>query len=238
MCRMLAVAGRFDVPALVDGLRAMASNSNPPHAHEYTKQGRSYVHGDGWGAAWEESGRLAIVRGLKPCFDDAALDHLGAPSVGRLLLHARKGTGNAGVESNNTHPFTAELDGLTWAFCHNGSIRDTSSLRVLPGVVPAGGTDSERLFHHVLSSLDVDDPTGSFLSSLDAVEDFTCVNSVLFSPAHLYYATRAEPGTERPRYYTLWVGSGKDLSVVSSEPIEALDVTWEPLRHGSGELLR
>ncbi|MBD3368630.1 MAG: hypothetical protein GF405_10750 [Candidatus Eisenbacteria bacterium] len=236
MCRMIAASGRFDVVALTDGLRAMASNDNRPFHHEYSDRGSDFVHADGWGVAWCEDGRVRVERGVEPCFEDPAFESAARVDTELLILHARRGTGDSGVARENTHPFTAVLDGREWVFCHNGTVRDTSSLLAVEGIRPLGGTDSERLFHHVLAGADPSDIVGSLKASLDGVVDFTCLNSFLLTDRRLAYAARAEPGTERPRYYTLWIGSGDEFTVVSSEPLEALDIEWTPMSEGAALL--
>lgn len=236
MCRMLAAAGRFDVAPLIEGLRAMASNDNPPHRHEYTERGSEYVHADGWGAVWEEDGRLRTARGTIPCFDDPALDTLTLIETDRLVLHARRGTGDAGVSLENTHPFAATHMGAEWAYCHNGAVRNTTRLRRPEGLLPRGGTDSELLFLHILAGVDPSDIAGSLSTSLGDVADFTCLNSLLVTGGRVLYAAHPERGTGRPRYYTLWKGRCDGFSVVSSEPLPGLAAAWEPFRSGVAEL--
>jgi glutamine amidotransferase len=236
MCRMLAAVGRFDAAPLVAGLRAMAMNRNPPHRHEYSGRGGDFVHADGWGAVWEDAGRLVSTRGTPACFEDPALDRLAEVRTERLVLHARRGTGDAGVRLENTHPFVARHDGAEWAYCHNGTVRDTSSLRELDGVTPQGGTDSERLFHHLLASFDAARPEASVAAALDAVRDYSCLNSFLLTPGRLLYAARAEEGTGRPEYYTLWRARGDGFSIVSSEPLPELGLSWFPSRRAVAEL--
>lgn len=229
MCRMIAAAGRFSVKPLIAGLRTMASNRNPAYRHEFSVRGSAFVHDDGWGAVWRHGDALAATRRERPCFDDPALDELVGLRTDGLLLHARRGTGDAGVGPENTHPFVHALSGVQWAYCHNGTVRDVASLRRLPDAVPLGGTDSERLFHHLLAGHDPGDPLGSLASSLDAVRDFTCLNGFLLSPCDLFFLARAEPGTERPAYYTLWRGVGDGFALVSSEPLPGVEVEWQPV---------
>lgn len=147
----------------------------------------------------------------------------------------------------NTHPFLTRLDGVEWAFCHNGAIEDLSPLRGIEGVRPAGGTDSEKLFHHILATLHVpegavesDEATArGILTALDAIRDFTSLHSFLVRPGRVFAAAARHADQSRPEYHALWEGRGEDLHVVSSETTTLLgELEWRRLPEPGIVILR
>jgi predicted glutamine amidotransferase len=150
---MIAAVGRFEPAALRRALTRMAANDNPAHDHEYRSHGASFRHTDGWGMAWLQDGRLRTVRRTISVLLDDWVERIDPLQTGILLLHARKATRPGSISIENTHPFPATFLGRDWAFCHNGAVEDLDGLRTAPGIAPAGGTDSERLFHHFLAEV-------------------------------------------------------------------------------------
>ncbi len=153
MCRMIAAVGRFEPAALRRALLRMAANDNPAHDHEYRSRGASFRHTDGWGMAWTQDGRLRTVRRTISVLLDDWVERIDPLQTNILLLHARKATQPGSISTKNTHPFPATFLGRDWAFCHNGALDNLNGLRTAPGMAPAGGTDSESLFHHFLGEL-------------------------------------------------------------------------------------
>ncbi len=230
---MIAAVGRFEMGSLVEALRGMALNQNPAYDHELRSKGEALRHDCGWGIAFRRAGGLARVRSTRPCFDDSAFDALGGLATDVVILHARRVRDRSSIAEENTHPFMAVYGGTTYAFCHNGEMKDRRELLCDPALVPEGTTDSEELFHHVLTALDREDPAGSMSSVLGGIEQFTSLNSFLLTPSGLTAYARTAPGSDRPRYYALWRGSGRGFVVVSSEIVGGLEVRWERMADGS-----
>ena len=120
----------------------------------------SREHRDGWGIATHDANQPAgtdacdLHRGTAPAMDDHRFHELSARVRGHLLVaHVRQKTvGPTRLE--NTHPFVR--DG--WAFAHNGTIRETETLRSRCSdqrlLEIAGDTDSELFFAYVLTRFD------------------------------------------------------------------------------------
>lgn len=233
MCRMIAAVGRFDMPVLVDALRAMAANDNPAYEHELTSEGDTILHDCGWGVAYRAGGDLVRIRSPKSCLSDPAFGELGSLRTDLVVLHARRNKDRSTIDAANSHPFIAEWAGTTWAFCHNGEVGDTSALASDPRLVPEGGIDSELLFHHVLLGLDATRPAPALVRSLSSIDDFTCLNCFVATANRILAHARTHEGSPRPRYYTLWVGAAAGLSVASSEPVRGVDVEWKGMPSGS-----
>lgn len=114
--------------------------------------GRTGEHKDGWGIA------LHTPRGCRLYTDHRA--STASPLAERMkrrrikahnvVAHIRKATQGV-VALQNSHPFTRELWGRTWSFAHNGDLKGFYPDQ--GRYAPAGDTDSERAFCHLLSGL-------------------------------------------------------------------------------------
>jgi len=236
MCRMIAAAGAVAPRALRLALRSMAANENPAYAHERRPAGAGFRHEDGWGAAWVEDGELRVLRRPESILEDPEAERrLDAIDARLLFLHARRSSrGRRQLE--NTHPFVASYIGRQWAFCHNGTIEDRSCLFRVPGILPAGGTDSERLFNHLLNRIGArfagDLAAILELAVRDGLErltDYTAAHCFLATEDRIIAAAQRHPKRGRKLYHALWKGCGPGLRVVSSEPVEGLGCTLERL---------
>ena len=233
VCRMIAAVGQFEVAPMLDALRVMALNANPAYNHEVRHKGDGLQHDCGWGVVYVEGDELVRCRSAAPCFDDDALDALSGLDTRLLILHARRTKDRDSIAEVNSHPFVATHRGETWAFCHNGEVRDRSQLRHDPALLSEGTIDSEELFLHVLTRLDRDDPASSLAGILGGIGDFTALNCFLATRDSLLAHARTEPGSTLPRYYTLWHGRGSGFDVVSSEIVDGIEVEWEPVADGA-----
>lgn len=230
MCRMIAAVGRIEPAALRRALIRMAANDNPAHDHEYRSRGASFCHTDGWGMAWAQDGRLRTVRRTTSVLLDGWVERIDPLRTELLLLHARKATRAGSVSTENTHPFSATFHGHDWAFCHNGAVEDLDGLRAAPGMMPAGATDSERLFHHFLAGLDAQiEPEASLAATIAVPQDFTALHCLAASTDRVLAAACRHPEKGRPEYHALWLGEGPGLQVVSSERVDGLACSWTRL---------
>jgi predicted glutamine amidotransferase len=233
MCRMIAAVGTLDSRALLESVRRMAANDNPAHTHEHREQGAEFRHEDGWGAAWVDEGKLQVARRTQSILKDRQADRLlNRLKTPLLFIHARRASRGT-PRMRNTHPFTLDYLGQSWAFCHNGSIDDHWVLQRIPGLVPQGGTDSEHLFHHLLSRVaaqyagelrPVLEP--SILEALSHLKTFTAAHCFLATRDRIIAAAARHPKRSQPGYHALWEGCGPNLHVVSSEPVAGLDCEW------------
>lgn len=221
MCRMLAVVGENATEArdILARFRsqARASANGPPGD-------RSHPHG--WGLVRAALGKAEYVaRRAK----DAATDDeyprtvAGLRDAGLYLAHVR----NASVgraELPNTHPFLAQ----GWAFCHNGTIKESRRLE-LAGETYEGSTDSERYFRLFLRNLrgpaGVEDALRHAVETVDAGHRYSSLTCLFTNGRTLYGYRRV--GSEIGRcgtkecqmeYYSLgWGRVGKSV-VVAQEP--------------------
>ena len=189
MCRMIAAVGRFEPAALHRALMRMAANDNPAHDHEYRSRGESFRHTDGWGMAWAQDGRLRTVRRTISVLLDDWVEHIDSLYTSILLLHARKATQPGSIGTENTHPFPATFLGRDWAFCHNGAVEDLDRLRTAPEMAPAGGTDSERLFHHFLGELAAREELAA-RARAGGMVDIDTAGTAAFSPSQFERTTQ------------------------------------------------
>jgi predicted glutamine amidotransferase len=222
MCRMIAAAGNVEPELLRLAFTRMAANANPAHVHEKRSRGATYLHEDGWGAAWLEGGTLRTRRSPESCLADPAIAEVDAIRTELIFLHARRASPRGAPRLEDAHPFYLEVDGRPWAFCHNGVVYDKESLSPKPGLLPEGATDSEVLFHHVLNFLDPNDLEGSMLRSYEGITDYSALHSFLATTDRILAVARRHPEKGTAAYHALWEGRGPQIHVVSSEPVDGL----------------
>ncbi len=115
--------------------------------------GRTGPHRDGWGIAFYEGrGCRTFHDPLSSC-DSEIAELVQRHSVKSLnvICHIRKAT-NGRICLENTHPFTRELWGRSWAFAHNGRLKGVKR-RPLTFYEPIGSTDSEHAFCWMLDQV-------------------------------------------------------------------------------------
>lgn len=127
---------------------------------------RGEENADGWGLGWYPDQSLALVKepiqwrassytGFLECYPGLRSN--------LFIAHVRHKTTGGQPTHADTHPFTRELHGLAYCFCHNGTIDRFGELR-LDRFRPVGATDSEHLFCYLLDNL------APFADGLDAPE--------------------------------------------------------------------
>jgi predicted glutamine amidotransferase len=178
-------------------------------------------HGDAWGAVLEAGGRTTCVRSGRACWDDPAFAQVGRARV--KLLHARLAS-SAGCDEAHAHPFSAEIRGEAWRFCHNGTLHDE----------PHDGTDatdSERFFRRMARRLESADPVSAFEAATSSLQKVTALDSLLLGPDGLW-AFCVWTDLHYPTYYTLvWADTPHGI-LVASEPIEDVATRWVPIDNG------
>lgn len=137
----------------------MGMNSSKPAAVGFSfagfaeRGGGTDEHKDGWGIAFHDGQGCRLITGQDASASSARALALkqSPPRARNVIAHIRKAT-QGPVTAANSHPFTRELWGRTWSFAHNGDLRDFAP--PLGGRFrPAGQTDSERAFCHLLERL-------------------------------------------------------------------------------------
>ncbi len=220
MCRMMAAPSGIPGRLVSDAFLRMARGENA--LNERNTSLGLVRHGDGWGAVLEAGGRPIRVRSPQPCWDDPAFAQVRSASV--RLLHARLAS-SGGRGEIHTHPFSIEVDGETWTFCHNGTIRD------LPDD-GSGATDSERFFRRLASMLASEDPVTAFEAAAEPLRDVTSLNSLLLGPTGLWAFCAWTDPTYRAYYTLAWAETAGGV-VVASEPLVGLDARWTSMENGS-----
>lgn len=136
----------------------LAMNSSKPAAIDFSfagfaeRGGRTGEHKDGWGVAIHTADGCRLLTDHLASIDSPlALAFRQHPVKAKnVVAHIRKAT-QGRIALENSHPFTRQLWGQTWSFAHNGDLKqfDPPATRY----APAGDTDSERAFCHLLSGL-------------------------------------------------------------------------------------
>ena len=110
-------------------------------------------HRDGWGIAFFEGRGVRVFLDPQPSANSPVAELVRQYPIRSLnvIAHIRKAT-QGEVRLENTHPFQRELWGRYWIFAHNGNLQNYAP--ALDGrFLPAGRTDSEAAFCHILQSL-------------------------------------------------------------------------------------
>jgi predicted glutamine amidotransferase len=133
--------------------------------------GETDIHKDGWGLAFYQDEGLRQFHDTEAASSSPLADYLGKNPIRTLNMmgHIRYATVGK-VDFANVHPFSREMWGIQWCFCHNGEIpmfteNPTRRLKVLGGrnspckeeayYHPIGTTDSEATFCAILNALRV-----------------------------------------------------------------------------------
>jgi predicted glutamine amidotransferase len=230
---MIAAVGRFETGPLLDALRLMAANANADYDHELRGEGEALQHDCGWGVAFREGDTLTRRRSASSCLEDPEFDALSGLKSNLIILHARRTPDRSTIDVRNSHPFVERWLDEQWVFCHNGAVEDLGQLSSDDGLAPSGTVDSELLFHHVLTRMDVRRVPESLASILGEIHAFTCLNCFLATPGRVVAHARVSPETTRPRYYQLWRAEGDGFSLVSSETFSVAGASWSPVPDGT-----
>ncbi|MBZ0105978.1 MAG: class II glutamine amidotransferase [Sulfuricella denitrificans] len=119
--------------------------------------GREADNPDGWGIAWLADGAFRLVKEPLPAHESARFEQLAGTTRSSLIIaHVRKARHPPINTLANTHPFLSKCCGLEWVFAHNGLVPDIVGMEQENRHAvcrPAGETDSEYAFCHLLSHL-------------------------------------------------------------------------------------
>jgi glutamine amidotransferase len=138
------------------------SNSRPVSArrllHALKKRGGETADNpDGWGIAFLCGDRFTLHKEPLPAARSHGFIELAASVHTDLLIgHVRKARLPRVNTLANTHPFLHTCCGREWVFAHNGLVPEAIELAHRdphPPCTPAGETDSEHAFCHLLENI-------------------------------------------------------------------------------------
>jgi glutamine amidotransferase len=119
--------------------------------------GRKADNPDGWGLAYRQGEAFRIHKEPEPAAESARFRGLCQEVRSSLIVaHVRKAKYPPVRGLLNTHPFTSTCCGREWVFAHNGLVPEVVELERASGnpiCRPAGETDSEHAFCHLLSHI-------------------------------------------------------------------------------------
>ncbi|MCK5738706.1 class II glutamine amidotransferase [bacterium] len=225
MCRMLMAVGDFEMSPLLDGLCLMAEDRNERHEENADKP---FVHEHGWGIIYRSKKELKIYKSTRACFTDPELDSFRKLQTPFTALHARLASvGN--LDLKNTHLFETLWHNEKTAFCHNGTIRNEITYDTK--YQPAGRTDSEKYFYHLLSDLNPNNIPVSWRELIAKFSNYTAANAFLCQQNQ---AVAISAFTLNPLYYTMKISVSPDSLIMSSEILPNLtNRDWTPLKNGT-----
>ncbi|MEH6403489.1 MAG: class II glutamine amidotransferase [Sneathiella sp.] len=171
MCRWFAYIG---VPRIIENLVYEGDYSLSAQAM-HSNKAKLGLHGDGGGLGWySRSKEPGLYRNPGPAWSDPNLRELTRHVESHIFFaHVRASTGAPNVFVN-CHPFRSG----EWLFMHNGQIGDYPRIRrELEGLLSEecynalqGTTDSELLFHLMITNGLKEDPKSALRKTVDQVE--------------------------------------------------------------------
>ncbi len=112
---------------------------------------------DGWGIAYLRDGRFMLHKEPIPAVHSRHIVELASSICTDLLIgHVRKARLPRVNTFANTHPFQHTCCGREWVFAHNGLVPEAIEMTrhaLHPPCRPAGETDSEHAFCHLLENI-------------------------------------------------------------------------------------
>ncbi|MGZ9197105.1 MAG: class II glutamine amidotransferase [Candidatus Deferrimicrobiaceae bacterium] len=182
-------------------------------------------HPNGWGVAWRAGDEIRMVKSGNPAASDPLLSGMRAVTD-RFIGHVRYASNPETVCAANSHPFQAL--GVTLA--HNGTfygkIGAEADARKLSDTVVFLELLEDRWKERTLPGLS--ETLRGILSDHELVGEYSAANLLIADGDALYAFRRFHRNAE---YYTLYLNTGKGLTVVASEPLDA-DPGWRLLEDG------
>lgn len=225
---MLIASGNVDLAKLFQGMINMARDETK--RHEFNRNNREFLHGDGWGIAYlDKNNKWIIHKSIKPVFLDPKIKQLQNVKTKLAIIHARRATQGTN-KLENTHPFYyKDHIGSEFIFCHNGNMR--GDIHFSAKYKMNGKTDSEKLFYAVLTELENNDAFTSMRNVLRRNNLCKGTNLILITKNKSYVAVKENV---RPKYYQMQLGVGENMTVISSEKLSNLiNFKWQVLNPGS-----
>jgi glutamine amidotransferase len=145
MCELLGISASRSVP-VQPLLRAFRCRG-----------GETADNPDGWGLAFQSGGGFALHKEPLPAAESDVFVEISVSIRTDLLIgHVRKARLPKINSLANTHPFRHNCCGREWVFAHNGLVPEAIELAqraIEPPCTPAGETDSEHAFCHLLDNV-------------------------------------------------------------------------------------
>ncbi len=119
---------------------------------EFKKRG--IINPDGWGIGFYKKRSFSLFKEEKNILESNAFEKfiIKMPPARLIIAHVRKSSvGDNTIE--NTHPFKKILNGKTFVFAHNGTLKSLEHFFPLKRFFPTGKTDSEYAFCYLLERL-------------------------------------------------------------------------------------
>ena len=224
MCRMIAFASAEaqDVAPYVASLAQFCDSGNLVAGWEKRPGGN---HPDGWGVAWRAGDEIRMVKSGNPAVSDPLLSDVRA-RTDRFIGHVRYASDPETVCAANSHPFQAL--GVTLA--HNGTfygkIGAEGDARKVSDTVVFLEQLADRWVERTLQGLSV--TLQGMLSDRDLVGEYSAANLLIAAGDRLFAFRRYQRNGE---YYTLYMKSAEELTVVASQPLDA-ETGWRLLADG------
>ncbi len=117
----------------------------------------SEENADGWGLAWYPDRSASLIKEPVKWRSSPHMQFLNTyqQNSSRIYIaHVRHRTIGGTPTHADTHPFLRECNGRDYTFAHNGTILQAETVLPVERFRPMGGTDSERLFCHLLGKLE------------------------------------------------------------------------------------
>ncbi len=155
--------------------------------------GDTDVHADGWGVAFYQDGGIRQFHDVAAASTSPLAQYLGQQPIQTLNMmgHIRYAT-QGQVNLANVHPFSREMWGIEWCFCHNGEVPCFSAgnrpklSSLCPTSIhyyhPVGTTDSEAVFCAILNALRCKFTTLPSLPVLHEALQALCTEIVMQDP--------------------------------------------------------
>ena len=182
-------------------------------------------HPDGWGVAWRAGDEIRMVKSGNPAVSDPLLSDVRA-RTDRFIGHVRYASDPETVCAANSHPFQAL--GVTLA--HNGTfygkIGAEGDARKVSDTVVFLEQLADRWVERTLQGLSV--TLQGMLSDRDLVGEYSAANLLIAAGDRLFAFRRYQRNGE---YYTLYMKSAEELTVVASQPLDA-ETGWRLLADG------
>jgi len=230
MCELFGLSARRPLPA-----------SDTPLGAFRPRGGLLADNPDGWGVAWRQDDRFRLAKEPLPGYSSALFANLAETLISDLIVaHVRKARFPPINTLNNTHPFLRECCGRAWVFAHNGLVPDIVTMEQANQAricLPAGETDSEFAFCHLLSHLarQFHDPAADWLAMLGRISELIALGgkfNFLMSDGEYLIAY----GHDRLHYLET-LGGPLAVALVATEPLSAAG-GWTPFAPGELRIYR
>lgn len=148
---------------------------------------KSIFHPDGWGIGFYEGDKAKVIKEPYRALNRPRTRCMGDVGSNLCIAHIRKATrGKNQIE--NTHPFTARINGKEWIFAHNGTVE----IEAFEGIDlhTKGNTDSEKCFMYIKRVLEAgEDEIEAIEAAVKHLAKYGKFNMLLSDGKKLYVHT-------------------------------------------------